>query len=103
MILKEAVLISRGNAESSYLEKVADERWSNFFEEYVFSHELDHILKLENPLEIRAFFQNNIDESFELRHENISKSEKLDWSQELIQKYEEIVSDICNKLGYQFN
>ena len=86
-----------------YLEKVADERWSNFFEKYVFSHELDHILKLENPLEIRAFFQNNIDESFELRHENISKSEKLDWSQGSIKKYEKLVSDICNKLGYKFN
>ena len=32
-----------------YLGKVADERWINFFDEYVFSHELDHVLKLEKP------------------------------------------------------
>ena len=86
-----------------YLDKVADERWSNFFDEYVFSHELDHVLKLENPLEIRSFFKNNIDENFELRHENISKSEKLIWNDDYLRKYEKLVSDICNKLGYQFN
>ena len=86
-----------------YLDKVADERWSNFFDEYVFSHELDHVLKLENPLEIRSFFKNNIDENFELRHENISKSEKLIWNDNYLRKYEKLLSGICNKLGYQFN
>ena len=86
-----------------YLNKVADERWINFFDEYVFSHELDYVLKLENPLEIRSFFKNNIDENFELRHENISKSEKLIWNEDYLRKYEKLVSDVCNKLGYQFS
>ena len=85
-----------------YLEKVADERWSNFFDEYVFSNELDHILKLENPLEIRSFFQNNIDPSFELRHENISRSEKLIWNSDFLKKYKELLLDICSKLDYEF-
>ena len=88
---------------NQYLDKVADERWGNFFDEYVFSHELDHVLKLENPLEIRSFFKNNVDENFELRHENISKSEKLIWNDDYLRKYKTLLSDTCNKLGYQFN
>ena len=85
-----------------YLDKVADERWHEFFDEYVFSNELDQILKLENPLEIRSFFKNHVDESFELRHENISKSEKLVWSSEHLQRFENLISGVCTKLGYEF-
>ena len=86
-----------------YLDKVADNRWNEFFEQYVFSHKLDYVLKLENPLEIRHFMKNNIHADFELRHENMSESKKLVWSENNLNKFRKIVSKICERLGYNFD
>jgi len=83
-----------------YLRRVADDRWEFFFNRYVFDHGIDQIFKLEDALIIRHYMQNIIDDSFELRHENISKSEKLVWSEDNYQIYKNLIGKLCNKLGY---
>ena len=86
-----------------YLQKVADTRWELFFNRYVLDYSIDKVLKLEDAIVIKHFMQSIVDESFELRHENISKSEKLVWTKDKIHLYKSLIGDLCNKLGYDFD
>ena len=99
------VMIDAITAEdfNEYLTTVCDGRWIEFFNDYVINADIDKILHLENGTEIENFFKKVVNDDFNLLHENISKSEKLIWSEENLERYRALIADTCVKLGYDFD
>ena len=88
---------------NDYLKAVSDTRWIDFFEDYVLNTNIDCILKLEESKEITDFFKKLVSSDFNLLHENSSKSEKLVWSEENLDIFNDLISETCSKLGYDFS
>ena len=84
-----------------YLKLVSDTRWTEFFNDYVLDQKIDYVLQLEESEQILDFFRCLVDDDFKLRHENISNSSKeLVWSDENLEIYSKLISEVCDKLGY---
>ena len=91
------------NNFNEYLQKVCDSRWVDFFDDYALSMDIDRILHLEDTNEITNFFKETVSPRFTLLHENSSKSEKLEWSEDNLDKFRDLLGGICKKLGYDFD
>ena len=88
---------------NEYLINVCDKRWVEFFCDYVIDADVDRVLHLENGRGIEKFFKEMVSKDFNLLHENISKSEKLIWGEDNLERYRALIGDICLKLGYDFD
>jgi hypothetical protein len=88
-----------------FLHRVADNRWIEFFDSYLCEDGdiiVDNLLKIEDGLNILPFFQNSVDTNFTLRHENKSQVKgPLFWADEMVARFEPILSPICNRYGYE--
>lgn len=88
-----------------YLERVGDDRWSNYLRSYVCADGDDiavkHVLKLEDPIGIRRFFKTRVSKGFELLHANRSASQPLEWSDATRRRYLDLTADEYELFGYR--
>jgi hypothetical protein len=98
-----AAMLSNSFAE--FLERVIDNRWSNYLRSYTHDPSgnslVQHVLKLEEPTSVETFFKRYFGQKFQLRNDNVGNSVDAHWSSAMLKRFYDLSQEEYAEFGYE--